>query len=226
MAFCVYKHTSPSGKVYIGITSQKIEYRWNSGKGYTKNPYFSKAINKYGWDNISHEILFDGLTEQDAKRKEAELIKEYKSNNINYGYNIMSVGELAVARHREDSIEKMRVAKLGKKATEETRQKHRNAMLGRKMSEEVKEKISATQRGIPRNKHTEEWKQNMSEFFTDNTWNMKPVCQYEKSGTLIKKYISAKQAERETGCDNRNILAVCSEKRKSVSGYVWKYAGE
>lgn len=31
----VYRHTSPSGKVYIGITSQNVERRWNSGKGYT-----------------------------------------------------------------------------------------------------------------------------------------------------------------------------------------------
>lgn len=29
----VYRHTSPSGKVYIGITSQNVERRWNSGKG-------------------------------------------------------------------------------------------------------------------------------------------------------------------------------------------------
>lgn len=27
----VYRHTSPSGKVYIGITSQNVERRWNSG---------------------------------------------------------------------------------------------------------------------------------------------------------------------------------------------------
>lgn len=30
----VYRHISPSGKVYIGITSKPIEKRWNKGKGY------------------------------------------------------------------------------------------------------------------------------------------------------------------------------------------------
>ena len=28
--FCVYKHTTPSGKVYIGITSRKPKERWDS----------------------------------------------------------------------------------------------------------------------------------------------------------------------------------------------------
>ena len=30
----VYRHIAPSGKVYIGITCQKPEYRWNNGNGY------------------------------------------------------------------------------------------------------------------------------------------------------------------------------------------------
>ena len=30
-SYTVYKHTSPSGKVYIGITCRKPEYRWNHG---------------------------------------------------------------------------------------------------------------------------------------------------------------------------------------------------
>lgn len=29
--YCVYKHTSPSGKVYVGITKLKPKYRWNNG---------------------------------------------------------------------------------------------------------------------------------------------------------------------------------------------------
>ena len=60
--FYVYKHTSPSGKCYIGITCQEPEYRWgNNGCKYTerksdgqlKHPKFANAILKYGWDNFS-----------------------------------------------------------------------------------------------------------------------------------------------------------------------------
>ena len=53
--FCVYKHTCPNGKVYIGITSKKPEYRWGkNGIGYKKQPHFCRAIPKYGWGNIKH----------------------------------------------------------------------------------------------------------------------------------------------------------------------------
>lgn len=30
--FTVYRHTSPSGKVYIGITCQDVKNRWQNGR--------------------------------------------------------------------------------------------------------------------------------------------------------------------------------------------------
>lgn len=56
--YIVYRHTSPSGKVYIGITSRQPEQRWLNGNGYKDSPKFYNAIKKYGWDNFNHEILF------------------------------------------------------------------------------------------------------------------------------------------------------------------------
>ena len=40
MSFIVYKHTSPSNKVYIGITKLNLIKRWQGGKGYINNTYF------------------------------------------------------------------------------------------------------------------------------------------------------------------------------------------
>lgn len=51
--WCVYVHTSPSGKKYVGVTSQYPNARWRNGKGYKSSPAFNNAIQKYGWDNIS-----------------------------------------------------------------------------------------------------------------------------------------------------------------------------
>lgn len=65
--YIVYRHTSPNGKVYIGITSRKPEQRWKNVNGYKDSPKFYNAIKKYGWDNFKHEILFDGLNEITAK---------------------------------------------------------------------------------------------------------------------------------------------------------------
>ena len=66
----LYVHISPSGKRYYGITSMNPKYRWNNGKGYKNNKYFTSAIVLYGWDNFQHEILFNNLTENEAKLME------------------------------------------------------------------------------------------------------------------------------------------------------------
>lgn len=71
----VYKHVSPSNKVYAGITSQSdIKRRWFRGSGYNRCPIFMKAILKYGWDNIKHQVLFTNLTEARAENLEKDLI--------------------------------------------------------------------------------------------------------------------------------------------------------
>lgn len=49
--FTVYRHTSPSGKVYIGITCQDVKNRWQNGKTYRESTHFRRAkgslINTY-----------------------------------------------------------------------------------------------------------------------------------------------------------------------------------
>lgn len=89
--FCVYKHTTPNGKCYIGITGQNPLKRWQNGNGY-KGQVFYYAIEKYGWDNICHEIISQNLSETEAKKMEIDLIAKYKSNNPEFGYNISSGG--------------------------------------------------------------------------------------------------------------------------------------
>lgn len=44
--YCVYKHTLPNNKVYIGITKQIPSLRWANGRGYKHSNYFYNAILK------------------------------------------------------------------------------------------------------------------------------------------------------------------------------------
>lgn len=83
----VYKHTSPTGKIYIGITKNLPNARWNEGAGYETQKKFYKAIQTYGWINFKHEIIAAGLTEDEAKQLESKLILEFRSNEEKYGYN-------------------------------------------------------------------------------------------------------------------------------------------
>ena len=114
--YCVYMHISPNDKRYIGLTCQKPEYRWCNGKGYKGNAYFMNAINKYGWDNFQHIIIAKGLTEDEAKWLETELIREWDTRNQSSGYNVLSGGQTTEGennpfygkQHTKESIDKMK----------------------------------------------------------------------------------------------------------------------
>ena len=84
--YIVYKHTCPDNKVYIGITCQEPSKRWLNGLGYKKS-WFYNAIQKYSWENIKHEILYENLSYEDAINKEHKLILEYESWCPAKGYN-------------------------------------------------------------------------------------------------------------------------------------------
>lgn len=119
--FCVYEHLFPNGKRYIGITSKKPTARWENGSGYDKNhqSVMYNAIQKYGWDNIQHNILYDNLTEQEAKQKEKELIQYYhtfiRDPNC-MGYNMTLGGEGTLGHKGEKNVSRInRERLLGKK---------------------------------------------------------------------------------------------------------------
>ena len=92
--YCVYKHIVPNGKIYIGITGKNPEERWRkNGTGY-KTQLFYRAIEKYGWENIKHEIIENNLTRDEACEKEKYYIKKYNACNPNVGYNLSPGGDV------------------------------------------------------------------------------------------------------------------------------------
>lgn len=93
----VYVHISPSLKCYVGITKRDTKARWRNGNGYIKNTYFYRAIQKYGWDNFQHDIIASNLTKDEACKFEIALIRELKSDDYHFGYNISSGGESGAA---------------------------------------------------------------------------------------------------------------------------------
>lgn len=85
----------PHGKVYVGITGQKPEGRWQNGHGYKECPAMNRAISKWGWKNIDHDIIAEVETLEEAERLERYLIAWFKSIDPNYGYNILPGGDVA-----------------------------------------------------------------------------------------------------------------------------------
>lgn len=218
--YIVYQHKNKiNGKIYIGITSRNPEERWGSnGCNYKTSPHFYSAIQKYGWDNFEHNILFTNLTKEQACLKEQELIKEFNSMNREYGYNSTSGGEIFTMN-------------------EETKQKISQSMMGNKnglghvCTEEKKQKISEAQKG---RKFTEEHKQKLS----DAAKNRHVPCSEEKKKTLSQNYPHKKQVyceeldmiyesvqecSRQLGIPATNISKLCNGRGKTLKGYHLRY---
>lgn len=114
--FCVYKHTVPNGKVYIGITSMKPSRRWAMGEGYKANEDFYKDIVDFGWDNIDHRVIASGLMKNDAEIEEDRLILEYKSYLTQRGYNkhfrLLPESQTVAVLRQENEFLKKQIEKL------------------------------------------------------------------------------------------------------------------
>lgn len=91
--FKIYAHINKiNGKIYIGQTKRTPYERFGNNGIQYKPQIFYRAIQKYGWNNFEHVILFDNLSSEMANIIETELIKKYKTTDSNFGYNILPGG--------------------------------------------------------------------------------------------------------------------------------------
>lgn len=119
--YTVYMHVNKvNGKTYIGITCNSVNRRWGYKGSYYKTQIFGRAIEKYGWDNFKHIILFTNKTKKEANYLEKLYIKVLISNNPQFGYNV-DCGGNGQGRMPESTKLKISKAKIGKKFSEEAK---------------------------------------------------------------------------------------------------------
>ena len=202
MSWTVYEHWSPSGKVYVGITSQSIKVRWQNGNGYIICKMFYRAIRKYGWENMRHIIVSSNLGEKTAKNMEIDLIRFYKNRGISY--NITDGGEGA----------------LGRVPTQKQRNKVGNIWRGKNIPLEVRMKMSISHLG---RHNTKEHNTNISKSKIGNTNRSKVVFQYDLHGRVVSRYNSAKEAANVIGVSPNTISKACKGLLKSLRGFIFMY---
>jgi len=237
-SYTVYTHILSNGKKYIGITCQDVDKRWGrGGVGYKACPYFWHAIVKYGWDNITHQVLFTELTEADAKQREKDLIIAYKTKDPACGYNLTDGGDgmcgcipsvetralMSEAakgkrrslgyKHTEKALAAMSAAQIGNKKN-----------LGHKASDSARAAMSAAAKGKHKAlgcKHTAAQRAAKS---AAQRLAAKDVECLTADGQVIGHYNSLAQAAEKTGIGKQSIWGTCSGKQATAGTFRWRYA--
>jgi group I intron endonuclease len=156
----LYRLTSPSGKVYIGIT-KNVRKRWLEHSHAARcgsKCALHHAIRKYGFESFKKEVLVKSYFNY-IKDLEIKAIEMY-STMIPHGYNMTAGGDgtIGYVFTKEDRQRKS-LALKGRVFSDELKRKLSFAHKGKKMPEEQKQKIRATLKSIVR---SPEWGGNIS----------------------------------------------------------------
>lgn len=204
----IYKYTSPSGKVYIGQTTNEKHRRatWFC----TKRRYAGIAINraraKYGPENFTYEVLYKKLfLNKDVATVELDRWEMYfigMYNSYVNGYNNSLGGSTT----------------RGAKKSKETRKRLSLAGKGKKQSKETVDKRRLKLKGI---KHSKEAVANRKRLLR-SSGRLKRVGQYDKNGRLVKVWRCIAEAAETLHIIDKNIYRATNTLGK-YKGYYWRY---
>ena len=211
MSYWVYVHVCPNGKRYVGITTApKPEMRWKEGRGY-EHQLFGRAVRKYGWDNITHEV-FEVESEEEMYYAEKYLIAYYHTTESKFGYNRSIGGESGSSgcRCSEELRKKMSEAAKERWSDPEYRKKLSEAHKGKTLSEEQRKKISETLKDSLRSEETKKKKSEASK----KNW-LDP--EYRKKQLKAKKGKSCSEETKKKISQANKGRTFSEEHRKKLS---------
>lgn len=220
--WALYCHINKkNNKKYFGITGQSVKSRWANGKGYKNCTKFQRAIDKYGWDNFKHEILYEKLSKEDAEKLEIYYIN--KNNSIKNGYNISYGGGLNFGVGKniyQYSIDGYFIKEwssisdilnyIGVYNGDSNiyscihgKIKYAYGYQWKDYKDDKIEKVETKSEMIKRTKR-------------------KPVYQYDSNGNFIKKYDFLTLTEND-GFSSKRISSCCLGNSKTHKGFQWSY---
>ena len=148
----IYKITnSINEKIYIGQTWRGLPRRFANHKCSKAQTKIRNAFIAHGANNFKIETIVTCDNQMTADYLEKFWITVYDSVDNGYNISLGGVGKTFLGqKHTEESREKIRLSKLGKKASDATKKKMSEAH--RNPSEEIRKKISASLLGNTRAK--------------------------------------------------------------------------
>lgn len=243
-----------NGKVYVGSTKTSFAIRKNRHlrtlrKNIHQNEHLQNAWNCYKEENFNFEILFVCPPEE-CEKYEGKFIKQYFSNQREFGYNIANVSSykfgynMSDNHNNEKSIRKKEKAiKMNGLITNEKgiSKSFKIYDINGKFIEKYngeKEFIeknggSKSHISITLNKRQLFYKNNIILFSDDNLSNndinyaknktIKKVELYDLNNKYINTFISAKECANFIGCQTAEIRMCCLDKRSRIKNYITKY---
>ena len=219
----IYKYTSPSGKSYIGQTINSLERRARAnGVGYKHCPVFYKAIQKYGFQNFTCEIL-KTITEDSLENvgKQLDIWEQYYIDMYNSlspnGYNIRAGGE-SKATFSKDSLTHLSGSQhpnwRNDLDEEEIIKLYQSGQSLKAISEQLQEPKETIKRHLQDKEVLKEKKYNC------------PVVKLDKQGNIVNRWSSASEAERQEGVSKNSIGRCCRERRRPYKGFTYRFEGD
>lgn len=155
----IYKATNTvNGKVYIGQTIKTLEKRKLEHIKLSESKsdlYFHRAIRKYKKSNFIWDEIDTANNRKELNLKEIRWIREYKSCNSIYGYN-MTIGGQIGGCYTQVVKDKISKTLTGRKLPEETKRKIALSSKGRKWSKESIQKRLNTMKNYRHSEKTKE----------------------------------------------------------------------
>ncbi len=189
-----------TGKQYVGQTTCELKERWKNHCKKTSNcVYLKRAIEKYGYDNFSIQLIcicFD----DDMDEYEKQYILKFNSVVPN-GYNL-KIGGNTNSMHNPESK-----AKISQRLKEYyTVHKHHSPQLGKPHADETKKKISDTLKGRARTSNQ------LNALKHSTTSRRKAVVQINLDGNIIMSFESVSEAAKCLNMDKRYASGLCHGK--------------
>lgn len=222
---------------YVGITSttlaRRLREHLKAKKANNAHKFhYIQKLKSLGLKPII-QLVVENLTQQRACELEVELIAKYRTelgekllnispggftpseetkrkiSEANSGSNHYNYGKSLRPEHRKAVSASLK----GRVFTDEHRRKQSNALIGRTMTDEWRKKNSEAQ------KASEKARANI---LLQSAKLRKAVIQSTLDGIEVARYVSMREASRQTGINFALIQQAVNGKLKTAGGYHWK----
>lgn len=203
----IYKYTSPSGKSYIGQTTNESHRRatWFCEKYRYAGTAINRARKKYGAKNFKYEVLHKKYyfnkkeASMDLDRWEIYYIGYYNTFKEGYNNTIGGATPRGVVR------------------TQEFKNKISHSKKGIKLSKQHSLKISKALTGHILSKAASNHRKEVRR----NSGDLQKVGQYSKEGTLIKVWSCVSEVSESLGINIQNVYRA-TKTLGIYKGYYWR----